>query len=38
MIALAEENKLKKVMIAIERAGATVFEACKSDEGVRIES
>jgi mevalonate kinase len=37
MIALAEENKLKKVMAAIERAGATVFEARKSDEGVRIE-
>lgn len=38
MIALAEENKQKKVMAAIERAGGTVFEACKSDEGVRIES
>lgn len=38
MIAVAEENKLKKVMAAIERAGGTVFEACKSNEGVRIES
>jgi mevalonate kinase len=37
MIALAEEDKLKKVMSAIERAGGTVFEARKSDEGVRIE-
>jgi len=38
MIALAEQNRQKKVMKAIERAGGTVFEACKSDEGVRIES
>ena len=37
MIALAEERKLKKVMAAIERAGGTAFEACKTDEGVRIE-
>lgn len=37
MIALAEENKLKKVMGAIERAGGIAFEARKTDEGVRIE-
>ena len=37
MIAMTEENKLKKVMAAIERAGGTAFEACKSDEGVRVE-
>src|SRR3990170_3887156 len=37
MIALAEEKKLKRVMVAIERAGGTAFEACKTDEGVRIE-
>jgi len=37
IIALAEEDKLKKVMTAIERAGGTVFEARKTDEGVRIE-
>jgi len=37
MIALAEENKLKRVMTAIERAGGTAFEVRKTDEGVRIE-
>lgn len=37
MIALAEEKKLKKVMVAIARAGGVTFEARKTDEGVRIE-
>jgi len=37
MIALAEENKVKKVMAAIERAGGIAFQARKTDEGVRIE-
>jgi len=37
MIALAEENKLKRVMVAIVKAGGTAFEARKTDEGVRIE-
>jgi len=37
MIALAEENKLRKTMVAIERAGGTAFEARKTDEGVRVE-
>lgn len=37
MIALAEERKLKRVMLAIERAGGMVFEARKTDEGVRVE-
>jgi len=37
MIALTGESKLKRVMTAIERAGGTVFEARKTDEGVRIE-
>jgi len=37
MIALTEENKLKRVMVAIVQAGGTAFEARKTDEGVRIE-
>jgi len=37
MIALAQENKMKKIIAAIERAGGTAFEARKTDEGVRIE-
>ncbi len=37
MIALTEEKKLKKVMVAIVRAGGIAFEARKTDEGVRIE-
>jgi len=37
MIALAEEKKLKRVMVAIVKAGGTAFEARKTDEGVRIE-
>jgi len=37
MIALAEKGRLRKVMAAIESAGGTAFEACKTDEGVRIE-
>jgi mevalonate kinase len=37
IVAVAEDNKLKKVKAAIERAGGTAFEAHKSDEGVRIE-
>jgi len=37
MIALAEEKRLRKVMIAIQQTGGTVFEARKTDEGVRIE-
>jgi len=38
MIALAKDEKLKKVMTAIELAGGTAFEARKTDEGVRIEA
>jgi len=37
MIALTEEKKMKKVMVAIVRAGGIAFEARKTDEGVRIE-
>jgi len=37
IIALAEKNKLKRVMVAIVQAGGTAFQARKTDEGVRIE-
>jgi len=37
MIALAEEKKLRRVMVAIVKAGGTAFEAWKTDEGVRVE-
>jgi len=37
MIALADEKKVKRVANAIERVGGTVFQARKSDEGVRVE-
>lgn len=38
IIALAENEKLKQVENAIEKAGGTAFVAKKSDEGVQIES
>jgi mevalonate kinase len=38
IIALVENEKLKQVENAIEKAGGTAFVAKKSDEGVRIES
>jgi mevalonate kinase len=37
MIALAREEKLERVMEAIQRAGGKPFIARKTDEGVRIE-
>jgi len=37
MIALAEDERLKQVLEAIQRAGGSPFIARKTDEGVRIE-
>ena len=37
MIALAENERLKQVLEAIQRAGGSPFIARKTDEGVRIE-
>jgi mevalonate kinase len=38
MIALANKDKLGKVLEAVQRAGGNAFLARKTDEGVRIES
>ncbi|MEM2937320.1 MAG: mevalonate kinase, partial [Candidatus Bathyarchaeia archaeon] len=38
MIALANKDKLEKVLEAVQRAGGNAFLARKTDEGVRIES
>ena len=37
MIALAENERLKQVLEAVQRAGGSPFIARKTDEGVRIE-
>lgn len=37
MTALAENERLKQVLAAVQRAGGSPFIARKTDEGVRIE-